>query len=109
MPVTAAPCAIKGTAFDCLRDVIERRGYTGKEENRSEEKVLPLACVRRPSAPDLGINLLRYGVSSYPALKVRSLSPALIRLYPLVRLCPYVYTGLFYLIYLLSLCLRMCL
>ena len=41
--------------------------------------------------------------------KLRALSPALIRLYPLVTLCPCVYTGLFYLIYLLSLCLRLCL
>ena len=49
-------------------DAIERRGYTGKEENRSEEKALPLACVRHPSAPDLGIELLRFDVSSYPAL-----------------------------------------
>ena len=56
------------TAFDCLRDAIKRRGYTGKEENRSGEKALPLARVRRPSAPDLGIDLLRYDVSSYPAL-----------------------------------------
>ena len=41
--------------------------------------------------------------------KLRALSPALIRLYPLVTLCPCVYTGLFYLIHLLSLCLRLCL
>ena len=41
--------------------------------------------------------------------KLHALSPALIRLYPLVIVCPSVYTGLFYLIYLLSLCLRLCL
>ena len=68
MLVTVAPCAIKGAAFDCIGDAIERRVYIGKEENRSEEKALPLARVRRPSAPDLGIDLLRYDVSSYPAL-----------------------------------------
>ena len=51
-----------------MGDAIERRGYTRKEEKRSEEKELPLARVRRPSAPDLGIDLLHYDVSSYPAL-----------------------------------------
>ena len=67
MPVSAAPCAIKGTTFDCLTDAIERRGYTGKEEKRSRKKALPLARVRRPSAPDLGIDLLRSDDSLYLA------------------------------------------
>ena len=68
MLVTAAPCAIKGAAFDCHGDAIERRGYAGKEEKRSWKKALPLAHVRRPSAPDLGIDLLRSDVSLYLAL-----------------------------------------
>ena len=68
MLVTAAPCAIKGAAFDYHGDAIERRGYAGKEEKRSWKKALPLARVRRPSAPDLGIDLLCSDVSLYLAL-----------------------------------------
>ena len=69
MLVTAAPCAIKGAAIDCLRGcLLEREGYTKKEEDRSRKKALPLARIRRPSAPDLGIDLLCSDVSLYLAL-----------------------------------------
>ena len=68
MLVTAGPCAIKGAAFDCNREAIERRGYTWEEENRSQKKALPLARVRRSSAPDLGIDILSAHVSLYLAL-----------------------------------------
>ena len=67
MLVTAAPCAIKGAAFDCLRDAIERRETQRKRGPIVKEGASP-ARVKRPSAPDLGIDLLRVDVSSYLTL-----------------------------------------
>ena len=49
-------------------DQVLNPGYTGKEENRMEEKALPLARVRHPSAPALVIDLPHYDVSSYLGL-----------------------------------------
>ena len=66
MLVTAAPCAIKGAAFDSLQDAIERREIYREEEAKdgSRNGASP-AHVRCPSAPNQGIDLLRAGASSY--------------------------------------------
>ena len=82
MLVMVAPCAIKGVTFDCLENAIERKGYTKKDRRLIREDGASLVRVRRPSAPDLGIDLLRTSVSLYLAFtELYASSPALIRLY----------------------------
>ena len=69
MLVTVAPCAIKGATFDCLRDAIERREIYREEEAKdgSRNGASP-ARVRRPSALDQGIDLLRADAPLYLAI-----------------------------------------
>ena len=68
MLVTAAPCAIKGAAFDCLRDAIESREiYREEEVKEGSRNGASPTRVRRPSAPDQGIDLLCVDASLYLA------------------------------------------
>ena len=84
MLVTVTLCGIKGATFDCLEDAIERKGYIEKERGLIREESASPARVRRLSAPDLGIDLLRTDVSLYLAFtELYAPSSGLIRLYSL--------------------------
>ena len=83
--VTVAPCAIKGATFDYFTGC-QLEGKRHREErkerdesyDRSPEGVSP-ARVRRPSAPNKGIDLLRAYVSLYlTTVELYAPSPALI-------------------------------
>ena len=68
MLVTVVPCAIKGATFDCLQDAIEKREIYREEEAKDvSRKGASPARVRRPSAPDQGIDLLCTDASLYLA------------------------------------------
>ena len=68
MLVTATPCAIKGAAFDCLRDAIERREtYREKDQRLWTERRFPCSrqtpeCSRPGDRPSV---YRRFFVSGY--------------------------------------------
>ena len=69
MLVIVAPCAITGATFDCLKGCHRER--INRQRRRGEGRITKGASparVRRLSAPDQGIDLLRTGASLYLAI-----------------------------------------
>ena len=107
MLVTVAPCVIKGAAFDCLRDAIERRQIYREEEAKdgSRNDASP-AHVRCPSAPDQGINALLYLAICQAPRSITGSDPA-VTTHSTVHLC--FNRNSFYLTYIvLSVFVRVC-
>ena len=70
MLVTAAPCAIKGAAFDCLRGCHQEERDIHRETNGREEEALPLLALVARVRPTWGSTIC------VPALLISSYLPS---------------------------------